>query len=220
MRSSGISKHRRMALATVTAALIAALASAGLALGQGASIHACANKQTGILRVSPPQCNHNERAVVWGVQGPQGQRGPVGAQGAPGQQGPQGQEGQAGPQGQPGPQGPQGPQGPGSNALAGLRLEAGTIRDWFNAYGGAPTITHAAGSGLYYISFPGSPFRDGNTILLATPDTPSSACTAVNADYGGGGSTGTYVVVETKTCSGVSSDAGFHLVVFGDNTLG
>lgn len=102
------------------------------------------------------------------------------------------------------------------NAWAGVRVgPSGNVINYFNTFGGgAPTITHAANSGVYYIFFPGVPIRDGNTVLLVTPDTPSADCTATNADYALG-SKGTVVGVETKGCTNVFADRGFHLVVFG-----
>ena len=102
------------------------------------------------------------------------------------------------------------------NAWAGVRVRpSGSIVNSFNTFGGgAPTITHAAGSGVYYIHFPGAPIKDGNSILVVTPDTPSADCTATNADYAGS-SKGTVVAVETKDCTNVFADRGFHLVVFG-----
>jgi hypothetical protein len=47
---------------------------------------------------------------------------------------------------------------------------SGTVRKYFNRYGGAPSVTHTAASGVYNISFPGLE-RQGyytNSIVLAT----------------------------------------------------
>lgn len=73
------------------------------------AIHACVQKGSGETRIVSPGrgCRHNERLVVWNVDGPQGPPGPAGAPGAAGPAGP------AGPEGPQGPQGPEGPQGPG-----------------------------------------------------------------------------------------------------------
>jgi hypothetical protein len=104
------------------------------------------------------------------------------------------------------------------NALAGARFKSdGTVVDYFNAYGGTPTVTHTSGTGVYDIKFPSAPFLDGNSVLLVTPDTPSANCTAVNADYANSGAS-TVIVVETKDCANTFADRGFHLVVFGDST--
>ena len=74
-----------------------------------------------------------------------------------------------------------------SAAIAGARVNAsGTVLNWFNDYGGAPTVNHA-GSGLYYVLFPNTPISDGNNVLSVTPDTPSANCTAVDADYASSG---------------------------------
>jgi len=101
------------------------------------------------------------------------------------------------------------------HALAGVRVGAsGNVVNSFNTFGGgAPTIAHAAGSGIYYIHFPGAPIKDGNSILAVTPDTPSGDCTATNADYAVTGKN-PVVAVETKDCTNVFADRGFHLVVF------
>jgi hypothetical protein len=99
-------------------------------------------------------------------------------------------------------------------AVAGVRLTAtGVDRTYFNTKGGPPTITHAAGSGVYYIQFPGAGITDGNSILEVTPDTPSVDCTAVNADYALA-PTGPVIAVETKDCTNKFADRGFHLVVY------
>jgi len=100
------------------------------------------------------------------------------------------------------------------NAVAGVRVDPGG-RDitFFNRTGGAPAIMHAAGSGVYYIHFPGAGITDGNSILEVTPDTPSVDCTAVNADYAVDKS-GPVVAVETKDCSNRFADRGFHLIAY------
>jgi hypothetical protein len=105
--------------------------------------------------------------------------------------------------------------GTANTAIAGARVSAtGRLLYWFNGYGGAPTVTHSAGSGIYELNFPGAPILNGNNVLEVTPDTPSAACTAVNADYANTGAA-TAVVVETKACTNVFADQGFYLSVFG-----
>lgn len=85
-------------------------------------IRACANRQTGALRLlASGKCRQGERLVVWsqaGPEGPQGEAGPSGPAGPSGAVGPSGPAGPTGPSGPPGaggsgPQGPAGPQGPG-----------------------------------------------------------------------------------------------------------
>ena len=102
--------------------------------------------------------------------------------------------------------------------IAGAHVNAsGTVLTWFNAYGGAPTVTHS-GSGVYYLKFPNASITGGNTggnsVLSVTPDTPSANCTAVDADYANSGAA-TVLAVETKDCTNSFADRGFHLVVFG-----
>jgi Lamin Tail Domain/Collagen triple helix repeat (20 copies) len=95
-----------------------------------ATIHACAGKQGGRLRlvVKAADCRRQERPVSWAVAGP---RGIAGAPGDVGEAGPRGEPGPAGPAGTPGPPGPPGPKGePGMQitsfeALRGLTCRAG-----------------------------------------------------------------------------------------------
>ena len=106
-----------------------------------------------------------------------------------------------------------------ATAIAGARVNAaGQLLYWFNDFGGAPTVNHRAGSGVYYLKFPGAPIlgqnSGGNSVLEVTPDTPSADCTAANADYANAGAA-TVIAVETKDCTNVFADRGFHLVVFG-----
>lgn len=104
------------------------------------------------------------------------------------------------------------------SALAGARINSdGTVKDWFNAFGGAPTVQHSS-SGVYYLRFPSSNIRDGNSVLLVTPDTPSGQCTAPIADYASSGA-GPVIAVITQDCkTGSAADRGFHVVAFGDST--
>ena len=80
--------RRGVAYLAVTAALIVAAAggSALAAAGSSSSIHACASKTTGALRLAA-KCKRTERAVTWSVAGP---RGPQGKQGRQGPRGPAG----------------------------------------------------------------------------------------------------------------------------------
>ncbi len=76
-------------------AAITALAGAGgyaFAASGGGSVHACANKRTGALRLAK-SCNKRERSVSWAIAGPRGTAGPPGARGP---QGPAGANGTAG----------------------------------------------------------------------------------------------------------------------------
>jgi hypothetical protein len=201
------------AVHAIAVSILAVLVAGGAyALGSGGgTITACVHKGNGTLYIKS-KCHKKDGTISWNQTGPPG---PQGATGAPGPTGPKG------PTGTQGATGPQGPKGT-SNALAGARVApGGTVIDWFNNFSSTPpTITHSANSGVYYILFPSAPIRDGNTILLATPDTPSVDCTATNADYAVNGSGEAVVAVETKDCANTFADRGFHLVVFGDRTLG
>jgi hypothetical protein len=222
--------NKTVIAAIAALALLAGGSAAGAAVAAGpvdgsGVIHGCYypaatnGSHRVVLQDTSRRCPHGTTAISWNQKGPKGLPGPQGATGPQGPQGatgPQGSQGATGPQGLQGPQGATGPQGPPgtSNAWAGVRVgPSGNDVNFFNTLGGAPTITHAANSGIYDIFFPGVPIQDGNSILLVTPDTPSGDCTAVNADYAGG-SQGVVVVVETKDCTNVFADRGFHLVVF------
>jgi hypothetical protein len=52
-------------------ALGVAISSAGYALGSGGTIHACASKKTGALRLAS-RCKKGEKGIAWGIQGPPG----------------------------------------------------------------------------------------------------------------------------------------------------
>jgi hypothetical protein len=83
-------------------------------------IRACANRQTGALRLlASGKCTRQERLVVWSQTGAEGSQGPAGEPGAPGP------EGSAGPSGPPGPAGPAGPPGAGGSGPQGPTGPAG-----------------------------------------------------------------------------------------------
>jgi hypothetical protein len=106
------------------------------------------------------------------------------------------------------------------SALAGaLITSTGGVTSWFNAFGGAPTVTHAATTGVYDISFQGLDVQGDNTVILVTPNTPSADCTATNASNASNAST-TFIVVETRDCDGDVEDRGFHVIAFGDSASG
>lgn len=104
----------------------------------------------------------------------------------------------------------------GGNAWAGVRVSsAGKVVNYFNTFAKRkPTITHPE-TGVYDIYFPKAPVKDGNSILAVTADTPSADCTATEADYTGGSGGRTLIVVETKDCTNVFANRGFHLLIFG-----
>jgi Lamin Tail Domain/Collagen triple helix repeat (20 copies) len=168
----------------VVAALVAAGATGvGAAAWRGSSetvgdvIHACRNKQTGLLRVvgDSGRCRNRESALAWNVQGPAGPAGPAGpngpngATGPAGPAGPQGPAGAQGAAGSPGPAGPQGPQGP-----AGPKGDPGAGITSFDALAGL-TCTAAGTTGTLAIAY--DPTRQA--VLT---------CTAGSGGGGGGGS--------------------------------
>ena len=68
-----------LALVLVGTIGIAQSSSASAANG---TVSACANKQTGVLRIAPPKCKSTEKSVTWNMQGAQGERGPRGWDGS------------------------------------------------------------------------------------------------------------------------------------------
>ena len=82
---------RPLAVVVCAVGLSAAAVGAALAETSGGSIHACAKKNNGALRLAD-RCRHSEKSVSWSITGPPG---PRGAQGPPGAQGPQGAQGPA-----------------------------------------------------------------------------------------------------------------------------
>jgi hypothetical protein len=137
--------------------LIAVVAVPGLAIASvrpaatTGTIHGCANKKTGALRISA-SCTGSERSVVWAIQGARGAAGaagkdgvngatgpvgPIGAAGDPGANGATGATGSPGPSGPPGPSGSAGATGPsGASGVVGLHVVNGdaavipTSSDW------------------------------------------------------------------------------------------
>jgi hypothetical protein len=99
-------------------------------------------------------------------------------------------------------------------AVAGLSMNAaGTVTRYWNRYGGAPVVSHTADSGVYYVGFPGKVFTNTNSTLSATPDTPSSVSTAINADYISGAGISIAVLTKNST-DNAFVDRGFHLTVY------
>ncbi len=100
--------------AALAALAVGSPVAASASSSSSGTIHACVQKGSGDTRIVAPGrgCRHNERLVIWNVDGPQGQQGVPGPQGTPGPQGAPGPAGPAGPEGVQGPPGPEGPQGP------------------------------------------------------------------------------------------------------------
>jgi type VI protein secretion system component Hcp len=98
MRRRALSLLRRSPLmAAVVGVLV--LASAGFAVasalpGEGPTIDACIQKESGALRVvgSAGDCRNSERAISFAKEGPRGPAGQAGADGAQGPQGPAGKD--------------------------------------------------------------------------------------------------------------------------------
>lgn len=86
----------RAGTAAVAATVALLLAGGGYAIAAtGGSIHACAKKSGGALRLAG-KGKKSERGLSWNIQGPAGQRDPQGPRGPQGALGAQGRTGSAG----------------------------------------------------------------------------------------------------------------------------
>jgi hypothetical protein len=95
----------RGAAAASASVLTLLIAGGGYAIAAGGgTIHACAKKSNGALRVAK-RCRKSEHTLTWNAQGPAGPRGAQGTQGA------------AGPRGAQGPQGPSAAYSTGSDSV-------------------------------------------------------------------------------------------------------
>src|SRR3954470_24371093 len=106
----------------VPLAIVAAVTVGTVALAAGRTttassvIKACYKPSNGTIYVigqdtGRSECQPNDTAIEWNVQGPQGIPGPTGPQGPPGPRGEQGQQGIPGPQGDKGEKGDPGAPG-------------------------------------------------------------------------------------------------------------
>lgn len=99
----------------------------------------------------------------------------------------------------------------GGGALAGANVNSnGTVNAHFNRFGGAPTISHGAGSGSYTITFPGleGKLLNSTVVHLATLISVGE----IRASSAGGNPT-----VFTSDSGGNPADRGFYYVVYGTN---
>lgn len=130
--------RRATVVAGVTAGAMLFAGVGAWATHDSTSIHACADKRTGALRLvaDAGQCSTREFAVDWAQQGPAGPAGAAGVDGQAGEPGAPGPVGEAGPAGPSGPVGPAGPQGePGSAAFVGQSCPAEHYLQGFDAAG-------------------------------------------------------------------------------------
>lgn len=94
---------------------VAALAGglAPVAEASSASIYACVDKETGVMRqvAAAAKCKKGERHLAWAIAGPSGPQGPAGSAGSAGTNGATGPAGASGGSGASGPAGPTGATG-------------------------------------------------------------------------------------------------------------
>jgi hypothetical protein len=153
----------------LVAGAAALLASGGFALGASTSsptIHACAKRRGGALRLAST-CKHSERAVTWAVTGPRGATGPAGRQGADGANG-----------------------ADGTNGINGVNATTPAVRAYARVTDDNANVTHTgpdviANHGFASITSPSS----GNYCLAPNPAlgiNPATDAADVSAPYSGG----------------------------------
>lgn len=78
-----------LAVSVVVGAAAGAALAANAVMGEDEVLYACAQEQTGVLRLvdDPAECRASERSVEWNVQGPPGSQGPKGDAGPKGDPG-------------------------------------------------------------------------------------------------------------------------------------
>jgi hypothetical protein len=186
--------------------LLAAGGGYAIAAAHGRTIHACASKRSGALRLAA-HCRRGERAVSWNAIG---RRGPQGKKGVPGVQGQQGQQGV-----------------PGTPAAKSF-VEADDTGAIVNQSGGIQ-IAHVA-TGAYRVVFPidishCATVGDLDQVPAAPGgETGSTFGTATAGHFGAGApetlpgigtvDSGRIATMSTTDSTGAFTDAGFSLAVF------
>ena len=186
--------------------------------------------------VTPAKLSVASRAALMGPIGPGGATGPQGPEGEKGDRGETGARGEPGEAGARGEVGETGEPGP-STGVAGGALEghypdptiaaqtrgvasAGAsvlgnttplVTNWFNRFGGAPSITRL-GVGFYEVTFPG---LSVNVVTNALAVGTSAADDDISIDSSEGS-----LIVTVKTPGGVSVDGSFSFVIFGSSSGG
>ena len=100
----------------------------------------------------------------------------------------------------------------GGGALAGANVTStGTVIAYFNRFGGAPTVSHTAASGIYVITFPG---LEGKLL--------NSEAIHIATIFGGIGeirtsSSGGNPFILTANSAGTATDQSFYYVAYGTN---
>ncbi|HEY6396583.1 MAG TPA: hypothetical protein VIX82_03910 [Solirubrobacteraceae bacterium] len=89
----------------------------------------------------------------------------------------------------------------------------GTYYGWFNTLGGQPTVSHTAGTGLYYITIPGIGDMSHYVIQATLAGGPGE----IGAGTASGG---TLAGVFTYSSSGASADNGFNFTVYAASNSG
>jgi hypothetical protein len=99
----------------------------------------------------------------------------------------------------------------GGGALAGANVTStGTVVAYFNRFGGAPSVSHNAGSGSYTITFPGLEGKLFNSQVI-------NVATLLNAGEIRASSANGNPVVVTLDSTGAPTDRSFYYTVFGSN---
>lgn len=181
-------------LALVLILAVPAAAFAGQRLGADGTIHACASRKGGRLRLSSTgRCLRAERAIGWNVRGPSGTPGPAGAAG------PAGVLGSKGDPGPPGPRGPEGARGP--------KGESGTLAS-FEALDGLACQANGR-AGTIDLAFD----ADGRATFTCTP-APDAPVVRINEVSTGTSTSGADEFVELVNAGAAVADIGGLRVVY------
>jgi hypothetical protein len=86
----------------------------------------------------------------------------------------------------------------------------GTVTAHFNRFGGAPTVSHTAGTGSYTITFPGLEGKLFNSQVIHMATLLSGG--EIRASSAGGNP-----VVLTADSAGAAADRSFYYTVYGTN---
>jgi hypothetical protein len=100
----------------------------------------------------------------------------------------------------------------GGGALAGANVtSSGTVNAYFNRFGGAPTVSHTAASGVYILTFPGLEGKLFNSQVIHLATLFGITGEILTSSSGGNPYIGTF------NSSGAAADRSFYYAVFGTN---
>jgi hypothetical protein len=148
-------------LSVVLTALVCTSVSVAIAGSSGTTIHACASKKGGALRIAK-KCRHSERAITWNQTGPAGPQGPQGAAGKNGVNGAPGVPG-----------------APGAPGVNGTARAYAFVNGATGAPGDLPTFNAAQTKGFTAVTEP----DHGDYCLTAPGIDPTTTAAVVGSVY-------------------------------------